>query len=465
MTTTRRHPLDGLYSGRPIFVLSTGTSLRGFDFHRLDGRITIGINRIIEHYRPSMVYFVDVSAHRKHAAALASYNGMIVAGAGAAPATTHDNVFEVAHNADTFELRGNGSLSTIVGRSFADGLYGGGGGCTALHTAILLGGDPIYLLGYDFYEDDGRYFDEIDTSRNASEVYALHMQGLEHLSRQPWMPHIYNCNPRSRLTCFPYKSLDEALERNDEAAERVPFLSRKTDQFSYFAQQLGETDWHGRKVLDFGGNIGNILRDPRSTIDPAKYWCLDVVSEAVDAGRARWPEAHWHFYDRQCFYFNPNGRRSVPIPDLGTDFDTIVAYSVFTNTSRRDMVDLVEQLTSRLRPGGALAFSFIDPRYNSWPGRFRGDNFRWRLERERGEVTSPRAREILDRASGARWCILVNGEDLYVETDDVADYPPESQKTHHVFYTADLMRELFPTAEIRPPVNDEMQHCCVIRRT
>jgi len=25
------------------------------------------------------------------------------------------------------------------------------------------------------------------------------------------------------------------------------------------------------------------------------------------------------------------------------------------------------------------------------------------------------------------------------------------------------MRSLFPDAEILPPVNDEMQHCCVIR--
>ncbi len=460
----RRHPLDGLYANRPIFVLSTGTSLRDFDFARLNGRVTIGINRIVEHYHPSIVYFVDVSAHHKHAAPLAGYNGMIIAGAGAAPAETHDNVFEVAHNANTFELRGNAELSTFVGRSFAEGLYGGGGGCTALHTAILLGGDPIYLLGYDFYEENGRYFDEYDPASNAGEVYSLHMEGLEHLSRQPWMPHIFNCNRRSRLACFPYKNLDEALERNAPPDGPSPFLSRKTDQFSYFAQQLGNGDWRGRKVLDFGGNIGNILRDPRSTIEPSNYWCLDVVPEAVEAGRARWPEAHWQFYDRQCFFFNPAGKPHVAIPDLGTRFDYIIAYSVFTNTSRGDMVDLVGQLTAMLAPGGALAFSFIDPRHNSWPRRFHGDNFRWRLERERGEVTSPRAREILDRARSGSWSVLVNGDDLYVETDEIRDYPPDAQRTHHVFYTTDLMRELFPGAEIRMPVNDEMQHCCVIRK-
>ncbi len=461
----RRHVLDGLYADRPIFVISTGTSLRDFDFARLNGRITIGVNRIVEHYHPSIVYFVDVSAHQKHAAALDGYNGMIIAGPGAAPKKTHDNVFEIAHNEDTFELRGNTELSQFVGRSFNDGLYGGGAGCTALHTAILLGGDPIYLLGYDFYEENGRYFDEHDPAVNSSEVYPLHMQGLEHLSRQPWMPHIFNCNSRSRLTCFPYRNLDEALERTTpRPAGPAPFLSRKTDQFSYFAQQLRNGDWRGRRVLDFGGNLGNILRDPHSTIEPSNYWCLDVVPAAVEAGRERWPDAHWHLYDRYSFFFNPAGNRHETIPDLGTRFDYIIAYSVFTNTSREDMVELVGQLTAMLNPGGALAFSFIDPNHNSWPGRFHGNNFRWRLERERGEVSSPRAKEILARAASGRWLILVNGDDLYVDSDDVRDYPPETQKTHHVFYTTELMRELFPGAEIRMPVNAEMQHCCVIRK-
>ncbi len=462
--SVRRHPLDGLYANRPIFVLSTGTSLRDFDFARLNGRITIGVNRIVEYFYPSIVYFVDVTAHQKHAAALASYNGLIIAGAGAAPGQTHDNTFEIAHNEETFELHGNTELSTMVGRSFADGLYGGGGGCTALHTAILLGGDPIYLLGYDFYEEDGRYFDEWDTSRNSQELYPLHQQGLEHLSRQPWVPHIFNCNRRSRLTCFPSVDLDEALERRSPSTDSAPFLSRKTGQFSYFAQEIGNWDWRGRRVLDFGGNVGNILRDPRSTIDPKNYWCLDVVPEAVEAGRERYPDAHWYFYDRRCFYFNPNGKERLPVPDFGTRFDYIVAYSVFPNTSRRDMVELVDQLRNLLVPGGVLAFTFIDPHHNSWPGRFHGDNFRWRLERERGELTSPRAREIMERAKSGRWLTLVNGEDLYVETDDIAEYPPETQKTHHVFHTTGLIQELFPEAGIRRPVNGEMQHCCVIRK-
>src|SRR4051794_9015915 len=178
------HKLDNLYAGLPIFILSTGTSLRGFDFRRLDGRITIGINRIIEYYHPSIVHFVDIRAHGTHARALRGYNGMILTGPGAAPAHTHDNIFEISRNIDTFELSGNmTTLTTKVGRSFSDGWYGGGAGCTALHAAILLGGNPIYLLGYDYYEDNGTHFDEYDSSRNEPELYDVSFSGIEHIGR------------------------------------------------------------------------------------------------------------------------------------------------------------------------------------------------------------------------------------------------------------------------------------------
>jgi hypothetical protein len=206
------HKLDNLYEGLPIYIISTGTSLRGFDFRRLNGRITIGINRVIEYYHPSILHLVDVTAHKTHANALRDYNGMIVAGRGAAPTETHDNTFEISRNVDTFELSGDViELSTKVGRSFSDGWFGGGAGCTALHTAILLGGNPIYLLGYDFYEDNGRHFDEYDESRNDQNLYPVSVQGLEHISRQEWIPKVYNCNPRSRLTCFPQIDLDALL--------------------------------------------------------------------------------------------------------------------------------------------------------------------------------------------------------------------------------------------------------------
>jgi len=65
----------------------------------------------------------------------------------------------------------------------------------------------------------------------------------------------------------------------------MAFLSSKTGQFTYFSLQLGEKDWRGKNVLDFGGNIGNMLRDPNCTIDHERYWCLDVVAESIEKGK------------------------------------------------------------------------------------------------------------------------------------------------------------------------------------
>ncbi|HYG78918.1 MAG TPA: class I SAM-dependent methyltransferase [Pyrinomonadaceae bacterium] len=250
----------------------------------------------------------------------------------------------------------------------------------------------------------------------------------------------------------------------------MAFLSQKMGQFTYFSLQVGDASWRGKNVLDFGGNVGNILRDPNSTIDHERYWCVDVVRDSVERGRQAYPEAHWIFYDRYCFFFNPRGEPRLPLPPLGQKFDYIVAYSVFTNTSQSDMLQQVGELEALLNDGGVLAFTFIDPNHFSWPGRYGGNNFQWRLEREvylegeKGNALDIDVPGMLERAEGADWFVLVNGDDLYLETEEIKPYEPERQRTCHVFYTEKYMRRLFPHATILPPVNDEMQHCCVIRR-
>jgi SAM-dependent methyltransferase len=151
----------------------------------------------------------------------------------------------------------------------------------------------------------------------------------------------------------------------------LAFLSQKHGQFTYFSMQLGEPDWSKKDVLDFGGNVGNIMRDPNSNIDSQRFWCIDVNKEAIECGRRAFPESHWIAYDRRCFFFNPAGIPGLSLPRMAQTFDFIVAYSVFTNTPRSEMLELVDELRLRLNPGGALAFTFIDPFHRSWRANIR----------------------------------------------------------------------------------------------
>jgi hypothetical protein len=163
---------------------------------------------------------VDVTAKTTHARALRGYNGLVIAGPGAAPQGTAATVFEI--NPDnrprpdepaTLEeaLRTWVSEPRAIGRTFDEPLYGLGAGCQALHAAILLGGSPIFLLGYDFYENGGSHFDAVDPSRNSKDVYRHVRECIDDLAREPWLPAVYNCNPASKLTSFPFVSIEAAL--------------------------------------------------------------------------------------------------------------------------------------------------------------------------------------------------------------------------------------------------------------
>ncbi len=240
--------------------------------------------------------------------------------------------------------------------------------------------------------------------------------------------------------------------------------SIKSGQFAYFDRQLDYPDWTGQSVLDFGGSAGSLLQDPDCAIRPEDYYCVDVVREAVEEGRKRFPAAHWvHFNHYNCS-FNPDGIEGLPIPDLGLEFGTILAYSVFTHTTREEMQTLVEQLQARLAPGGALAFTFIDPHFVAWPDDYAGNNLKWRLERARQANATIDVDGLLAQSRGAAWCALVNGKELYANGNGVWSAESPTCMTYNVFYSVDFLQRQFPRATILRPVNGEMQHCCIIRR-
>src|SRR5690349_8756716 len=225
----------------------------------------------------------------------------------------------------------------------------------------------------------------------------------------------------------------------------------KSTQFAYFDEQLDHPDWSGKLVLDFGGNKGNLLRDPACVIPQSNYYCLDVIGEAIEEGRRSFPVAHWFHYDRYNRSFNPEGVRDLRVPHLGVRFDFVLSYSVFTHTTLEEMTELVAQLEAMLAPGGTLAFTFIDPHYQN--------NLQWRLEKNHGL----NAESLLAKANDADWCSLVNGAQLYVNSSGPWNLNSDACSTYNVYYTERFLRRQFPRATVRPPVNGEMQHCAILR--
>jgi SAM-dependent methyltransferase len=246
----------------------------------------------------------------------------------------------------------------------------------------------------------------------------------------------------------------------------LTFITGNFAQYAYFDAQLGHPDWRGRKVLDFGGNTGNILKDPASTIDRALYWCIDVSRDAIVRGREAHPEAHFHFYDRYSFEFNPEGVPGLELPAVGDGFDDILALSVFTHMSREEMLWFVPRLRALLADGGILAFTILDPHHA--PDEAAATNLRhYGL---RGHDASAPGRDVRDLARRldsdevrrGSWFTLVN-DDLFVEVDPPPPQPTGGRDRYLTLYTPRAIREIFPEVRVSPPATGfPRQHCCLL---
>jgi SAM-dependent methyltransferase len=244
----------------------------------------------------------------------------------------------------------------------------------------------------------------------------------------------------------------------------MSFVSNKHGQFQYFDAQLGHPGWRGKTVLDFGGNRGNFLGGINGGIDHGQYWCIDVSRDAIAQGRAAYPRANWIFYDRYNFEFNPHGVKNLAVPDTGQRFDVILAYSVFTHTSKEEMLDLVGQLRGSLAEGGVLAFTFLDPLWHAFDGDpYPGSNLKWRLEKRREVNRGVRIDPLLEKGQDAKWLALVNDDELYVDDEREPERAADDRRAYITFCRPDYMKSIFTDAAILPPVRPERHHCCVIK--
>jgi SAM-dependent methyltransferase len=245
-------------------------------------------------------------------------------------------------------------------------------------------------------------------------------------------------------------------------------VSTRETQFSYFDRQLGGPGWEGKRLLDFGGNVGGFLAGAGERVAREDYWCLDLNREVVEKGRRRFARANFRHYDRYSSQYNPGGVRGLPVPDLGLKFDVVMAFSVFTHAHRDEMIGLVTQLRGALAPGGVLAFTFCDPSYDrslSAPELPPGTDVRKNLEWQRDVNPSLAIEEMVEAARRSRWCLLVDDR-LYVEPGGELsnqEHRGRPWESYCSYFAAGYVASLFPEARVLPPVSPEWQHCCILK--
>ena len=132
------------------------------------------------------------------------------------------------------------------------------------------------------------------------------------------------------------------------------------------------------------------------------------------------------------------------------------------------MRHLVQALSAMLKPEGSLAFTFIDPHFRSWEKNYEMEarqyftNLEWRLERSgvpRAEINL-----LLEKVKDVPWFRLAGTCDVYLEDEPLHCPQCYEGLAYHGFHTLPFMQAQFPDAQILPPANGEMQHCCILRR-
>jgi len=137
---------------------------------------------------------------------------------------------------------------------------------------------------------------------------------------------------------------------------------QRIDRLHFLRECLGNDDGSisNLKILDYGGNHGNLLRDGilEGVIDPKNYTCVDVDYHVLEEAREEFPEAEWIYYNRFNQCYNPTGEEKIPLPFEDNTFDIAYVYSVHTHCSYEDFVFDLKELR---RVAKKVFTSFCDP--------------------------------------------------------------------------------------------------------
>ncbi len=201
---------DGAWAGQRCFIVGGGPSLKGFDFGRLRGEKVIAINKA----------FLDVPFADIMFAMDRNLLGLITSGR---LGENYRQAFEAFGGIrlwldversscppGIYSIPSAGDIGWT--KSLKTGLFHGqNSGYGALNLAIVLGANPIYLLGYDCALGPGgeqNYHDGYPAPTNPDVLNIFRRafeEGADLLQDGPW---IINLNPDSAIRCFEFGDID-----------------------------------------------------------------------------------------------------------------------------------------------------------------------------------------------------------------------------------------------------------------
>ena len=140
---------------------------------------------------------------------------------------------------------------------------------------------------------------------------------------------------------------------------------QRIDRLHFLRYCLPDDDISNYKILDYGGNHGNLLKDgmAEGVIRPENYTCVDVDFYVIKEAKVEHPEATWMYYNRHNQCYNPEGEKMIPLPFNDNTFDLAYVYSVHTHCSYEDFVFDLKELR---RVAKKVLISYCDKELVKW---------------------------------------------------------------------------------------------------
>jgi hypothetical protein len=208
---------DNSWKDKPCFIIGGGPSLKDFDWTKLKGKRTIGINLAYLKHDPTIIFSMDTRflnwLEQKYYGPEAldlfwrspAYRVWLATYVISLPGDIHLVKVYKNYNAG---LRG-------FTWSMKDGIgHGNNSGYAALNLAVCLGANPIYLLGFDCSHENGKSHWHKGHPVKQSEVtvqkFIFYFEKASQLLKSKGI-RVINLNPESGLNCFPKMDPGEIL--------------------------------------------------------------------------------------------------------------------------------------------------------------------------------------------------------------------------------------------------------------